>query len=166
MIARTFLILTAAILISGCSILGEKKIEVVSKPVEIEIIQPTLPRDLDLGVPNWYVVSEAKIVNPCKKVEQEDGSMKRPKACDLKDRENPDWPEGYTYLDRFLDDIKVANGGDVLFVATTIKDYELMSANVQELRRYIRELGEVIVYYRNVTIKDEPAIGAKVEVDK
>lgn len=166
MIARTFLILTAAILISGCSILGEKKIEVVSKPVEIEIIQPTLPRDLDLGVPNWYVVSEAKIVNPCKKVEQEDGSMKRPKACDLKDRENPDWPEGYTYLDRFLDDIKVANGGDVLFVATTIKDYELMSANVQELRRYIRELGEVIVYYRNVTIKDEPAVGAKVEVDK
>lgn len=166
MIARTFLILTAAILISGCSILGEKKIEVVSKPVEIEIIQPTLPRDLDLGVPNWYVVSEAKIVNPCKKVEQEDGSMKRPKACDLKDRENPDWPEGYTYLDRFLDDIKVANGGDVLFVATTVKDYELMSANVQELRRYIRELGEVIVYYRNVTIKDEPAVGAKVEVDK
>lgn len=166
MIARTFLILTAAILISGCSILGEKKIEVVSKPVEIEIIQPSLPRDLDLGVPNWYVVSEAKIVNPCKKVEQEDGSMKRPKACDLKDRENPDWPEGYTYLDRFLDDIKVANGGDVLFVATTVKDYELMSANVQELRRYIRELGEVIVYYRNVTIKDEPAIGAKVEVDK
>lgn len=166
MIARTFLILTAAILISGCSILGEKKIEVVSKPVEIEIIQPSLPRDLDLGVPNWYVVSEAKIVNPCKKVEQEDGSMKRPKACDLKDRENPDWPEGYTYLDRFLDDIKVANGGDVLFVATTIKDYELMSANVQELRRYIRELGEVVVYYRNVTIKDEPAIGAKVEVDK
>lgn len=166
MIARTFLILTAAILISGCSILGEKKIEVVSKPVEIEIIQPSLPRDLDLGVPNWYVVSEAKIVNPCKKVEQEDGSMKRPKACDLKDRENPDWPEGYTYLDKFLDDIKVANGGDVLFVATTVKDYELMSANVQELRRYIRELGEVIVYYRNVTIKDEPAIGAKVEVDK
>lgn len=166
MIARTFLILTAAILISGCSILGEKKIEVVSKPVEIEIIQPSLPRDLDLGVPNWYVVSEAKIVNPCKKVEQEDGSMKRPKACDLKDRENPDWPEGYTYLDKFLDDIKIANGGDVLFVATTVKDYELMSANVQELRRYIRELGEVIVYYRNVTIKDEPAIGAKVEVDK
>ena len=166
MIARTFLILTAAILISGCSILGEKKIEVVSKPVEIEIIQPSLPRDLDLGVPNWYVVSEARIVNPCKKVEQEDGSMKRPKACDLKDRENPDWPEGYTYLDRFLDDIKVANGGDVLFVATTVKDYELMSANVQELRRYIRELGEVIVYYRNVTIKDEPAVGAKVEVDK
>ena len=53
-----------------------------------------------------------------------------------------------------MDDIKVANGGDVLFVATTISDYELMSGNVQELRRYIRELGEVIVYYRNVTMLD------------
>ena len=53
-----------------------------------------------------------------------------------------------------MDDIKVANGGDVLFVATTISDYELMSGNVQELRRYIRELGEVIVYYRNVTMPD------------
>ena len=109
-------------------------------------------------------MSEAKIVNPCKKVEQEDGSMKRPKACDLKDRENPDWPEGYTYLDKFLDDIKTANGGDVLFVATTVSDYELMSGNVQELRRYIRELGEVIVYYRNVTMPNgEQGVGAKIE---
>ena len=86
--------------------------------------------------------------------------MKRPKSCLPEDRENPDWPEGYTYLDKFMDDIKVANGGDVLFVATTISDYELMSGNVQELRRYIRELGEVIVYYRNVTMPDgEEAVG-------
>ena len=35
-----------------------------------------------------------------------------------------------------------------------------MSGNVQELRRYIRELGEVIVYYRNVTMPDgEEAVG-------
>ena len=61
---------------------------------------------------------------------------------------------GYTYFDRFLDDMKKLNGGDVVFVATTIGDYEMMSANMQELRRYIRELGEVIVYYRNVTLPD------------
>jgi hypothetical protein len=38
---------------------------------------------------------------------------------------------------------------------------------MQELRRYIREVQEVIVYYRNVTIKtpqgDQDAIGLKVE---
>lgn len=153
----------ATALISGCSILPFGKtqdIKVVKEPVRIEIIQPSLPRELDLGVPKWYVVSEAKITNPCIKRLQDDGSMKRPKSCLPEDRENPDWPEGYTYLDKFMDDIKVANGGDVLFVATTIKDYELMSGNVQELRRYIRELGEVIVYYRNVTMPDgEEAVG-------
>tara|TARA_B000000557_G_C20545902_1_gene346820 strand:- start:60 stop:590 length:531 start_codon:yes stop_codon:yes gene_type:complete len=153
----------ATALISGCSILPFGKtpdVKVVKEPVRIEIIQPSLPRELDLGVPKWYVVSEAKITNPCIKRLQDDGSMKRPKSCLPEDRENPDWPEGYTYLDKFMDDIKVANGGDVLFVATTISDYELMSGNVQELRRYIRELGEVIVYYRNVTMPDgEEAVG-------
>ena len=62
--------------------------------------------------------------------------------------------EGYTYLDRFLDDMKKMNNGDVVFVAMSIGDYELMSYNMQELRRYIREVQEVVVYYRNVTIKN------------
>ena len=44
----------------------------------------------------------------------------------------------------------------ILFVASTVKDYEIMSGNVQELRRYIRELGEVIVYYKEVTTKKKP----------
>ena len=157
----------ATALISGCSILPFGKttdVKVVKEPVRIEIIQPSLPRELDLGVPKWYVVSEAKITNPCIKRLQDDGSMKRPKSCLPEDRENPDWPEGYTYLDKFMDDIKVANGGDVLFVATTISDYELMSGNVQELRRYIRELGEVIVYYRNVTMPNgEKGVGVGVK---
>lgn len=149
MIARTLLILTALVTISGCSLLGSKQVEIVTKPVQIEIIQPGMPRPIDLQDPKWYVVSEAVIANPCRKVDD-----KRPKSCAQEDKENPEWPQGYTYLDRFLDDMKDINGGDVVFVATTIKDYELMSANVQELRRYIRELGEVIIYYRDVTLPD------------
>jgi hypothetical protein len=43
-----------------------------------------------------------------------------------------------------------------------------MSGNMQELRRYIREVQEVVVYYRNVTIKtpkgEEKAFGAQVKV--
>lgn len=164
MIARTFLILVTTIAISGCSTLGSffnREIEVVTKPVQIEIIQPTLPREISLENPRWYVVSEAVIANPCNRIEGQEG---RPQTCNLEDRENPSWPEGYTYLDRFLDDMKSANGGDIVFVATTVKDYEMMSTNVQELRRYIRELGEVIVYYRNVTMPNgEEAIGVKIE---
>tara|TARA_B100000965_G_C19552592_1_gene740718 strand:+ start:516 stop:926 length:411 start_codon:yes stop_codon:yes gene_type:complete len=120
-------------------------------------MQPTMPRNIDLKEPRFYVVSQAKISNPCNKNEegkrprtkQEDGTW----VCDL-GKENPDWPEDYTYLDRFMDDMKKMNNGDVVFVAMSISDYELMSYNMQELRRYIREVQEVVVYYRNVTIKN------------
>jgi len=172
MIARTFLVLATILTISGCSIFGSKPVEIISKPVKIDIIQPTLPREISLQQPTFYVVSEAVIANPCKRslsfeppkfndegVEQ----LKRPKTCELSERENPEWPVGYTYLDRFLDDMKALNSGDIVFVASTVKDYELMTANFQELRRYIRELGEVIVYYRDVTIDDKPGVAAEVQ---
>jgi len=90
---------------------------------------------------------------------------KRPKSCELEDRENPDWPVGYTYLDKFLDEMKAQNNGDVVFVATTVGDYKQMTVNNQEIRRYIRELGEVIVYYRNVTLPNGEE-GVAVEVEK
>ena len=144
----TTLILISTLTISGCSLIPTKKVEVVSKPLEIDIIQPTMPRNIDLKEPKFYVVSEAKITNPCVKNEE---TGKR--DCSL-GKENPDWPEGYTYLDRFLDDMKKMNSGDVVFVAMSVSDYELMSYNMQELRRYIREVQEVVVYYRNVTIKN------------
>ena len=50
--------------------------------------------------------------------------------------------------------MKKMNNGDVVFVAMSISDYELLAYNMQELRRYIREVQEVVVYYRNVTIKN------------
>ena len=173
MIARTLLLaLLTTTIISGCSLLPQKKVEIISKPVPINIIQPELPRPIDLTDVQMSVVSEAVIVNPCKRSIPFDPpqyddkgveKLKRPKACDLEDRENPEWPVGYTYLDRFLDENKIAQGGDIVFVATTIKDYEIMTANFQELRRYIRELGEVIVYYRRVTTntEDEKATGGQ-----
>lgn len=144
----TILILLA---ISGCSLLGTKQIEVVSKPIQIDIMQPDLPRPVELTAPTWYVVSEAKITNPCKKLE---GETKRPKVCDLDQRENPNWPEGYTYLDRFLDDMKDQNNGEIVFVATSVGDYKVMATDMQELKRYIKQLGEVVIYYRNVTMPD------------
>ena len=112
------------------------------------------PKQLVLSDVKWYVVSEARITNPCKKIED-----KRPKTCDLSERENPDWPEGYTYLDRFLDEMKEQNNGEVVFVATSVGDYKVMAEDMQELKRYITELKDVVVYYREVTMppKDEPS---------
>ena len=151
------------IVISGCSAFGARKIETVSKPIEIDIMQPDLPRPLQLTAPEWWVVSDAVITNPCRKITNEEGKEVRPKACAKEDTENPDWPEGYTYLDRFLDEMKEQNNGEVLFVATTIGDYKVMAEDMQELRRYIKQMGEVIIYYRNVTIKGEPGVGAAVK---
>ena len=154
------MLLTTILAISGCSLLPTKTIEIDAKPIEIEIIQPVLPRPLNLQKPQFYVVSEAVITNPCKATlpfepkkfdDKGNEKFKRPKTCELSERDNPDWPVGYTYLDRFEDDMKALNSGDIVYVASTVKDYELMTANFQELRRYIRELGEVVIYYREVT---------------
>ena len=115
---KTVVLLALSLVISGCSILGPKKVEVITKPVEIEIVQPTLPRALDLKEPYWYVVSESN-------------------------------------LDAFIENVSKQSGENMTFVAMTVADYELMAYNMQEIKRYVRELGEVIVYYRKVTIKDK-----------
>ena len=51
--------------------------------------------------------------------------------------------------------MKEQNNGEVLFVGTTIGDYKIMSEDMQELKRYIKQLGEVIIYYRDVTVKND-----------
>jgi hypothetical protein len=153
--------------------MGTKPIEIVSKPVQIDIMQPALPRPVELTAPTWYVVSEAKITNPCRKSisfepkkfnDEGVELLKRPKTCELSERDNPDWPEGYTYFDRFLDDMKKQNNGEVVFVATTIGDYEVMAEDMQEIKRYIKQMGEVIVYYREVTLPNgQKGVGAQIE---
>ena len=84
---------------------GAKQVEVISKPIEIEIIQPSMPRSIDLKEPYWYVVSEAKVSNPCKKNEEGIRERNEDKTCTL-GKEHPDWPEDYTYLNKFLDEME------------------------------------------------------------
>ena len=40
-----------AIAISGCSLMGTKKVEIVFKLIEIDIMQPDLPRPVELTAP-------------------------------------------------------------------------------------------------------------------
>ncbi len=117
-----------------------------------------MPRAIDLKEPKWYVVSDTRIIENC---------LKNPetKKTDCKLGREDLYPEGYTYLDRFIDDIKKKHGGDIVFFAMTADDYELMAYNTQEIKRYINQLGEVIVYYRNVTINDEDAGAVEIKVE-
>ena len=148
-----------ALTISGCSLLGPREVEVITKPIQIDIVQPVMPRPMDLKEPKWYVVSDTKIIENCLK----DPETNKPN-CKL-GREDL-YPEGYTYLDKFIDDMKKQHGGDVVFVAMTVEDYELMSYNTQEIKRYINQLGEVIIYYRNVTIGDRDAGAVEIKVEE
>jgi hypothetical protein len=151
----------ALLTISGCSLWQQapREVEIITKPIKIEIVQPVLPRAIDLKEPRWYVVSDAKIIENC---------LKNPetKERDCKSGKEDLYPEGHTYLDKFIDDIKKKHGGDIVFYAMTVADYELMSYNTQEIKRYINQLGEVIVYYRNVTINDEQAAAVEIKVEK
>ena len=173
MIRKNYLILPILIAISGCSLIPERSIQIESKPIQIDIMQPDLPRPVNLTAPKWFVVSEAKIVNPCRRTISFDPpkfndegveQLKRPKTCELNERENPDWPVGYTYFDQFVDEMKRVNNGEILFVATTIGDYKVMAEDMQELKRYINQLGEVVIYYRNVTMPNgEKGLGVAVK---
>ena len=153
--------LALSILTSGCALLQKppREVEIITKPIKIDIVQPVMPRAIDLKEPKWYVVSDTRIIENC---------LKNPetKETDCKLGREDLYPEGYTYLDRFIDDIKKKHGGDIVFFAMTADDYELMAYNTQEIKRYINQLGEVIVYYRNVTINDEQAAAIEIKVEK
>jgi hypothetical protein len=105
-------ILTVLMMAYSCSLIP-KKVDVISKPIERQIAQPVLPRELQLKAPYWYVVSDKNVDEFLKRVEKEEGRL--------------------------------------VFVAMSVPDYELMAYNMQELKRYIKELKEVVVYYRMVT---------------
>ena len=91
-------------------------LEVSAKPIERQIAQPVLPRELDLKEPYWYVVSEKNIDEFMARVEKDQGQL--------------------------------------VFFAMSVPDYELMAYNMQEIKRYIKDLKEVVVYYRRVTTPD------------
>lgn len=101
---------------TGCSLLPQKtpqEVKIVTKPVERKIVQPILPRAIDLKDPYWYVVSEKNLEEFLARIEKEEGR--------------------------------------VVFLAMSVPDYELMAYNMQEIKRYINEMKEVIIYYRKVT---------------
>jgi hypothetical protein len=105
-------------MVSSCSLVPTKKeVEITTKAIERTIIQPVMPREIDLKEPYWYVVSDKNI-------------------------------------DEFLSRVE-KDQGQVVFFAMSVPDYELMAYNMQELKRYINELKEVVVYYRKVTTTPE-----------
>ena len=110
------LLLMTSMMVSNCSLLPTKEIEVVAKPIERKIVQPIMPREIDLRQVQWLTIT----------------------------------PENYEEQFAIIE----AQEGELVFLAMTIPDYETMAYNMQELKRYITELKDVVVYYRKVTTED------------
>ncbi len=62
-------------MVSNCSLLPTKQIEISAKPIERTIIQPVLPREIDLKEPYWYVVSEKNLDEFLARVEKDQGQV-------------------------------------------------------------------------------------------
>jgi len=106
-------------MVSSCSLLPTREIQVSAKPMERTIVQPIMPREISLSNPTFIVVTPDNWEEQLARIEEQEGEL--------------------------------------VFLAMTIPDYEVMSMNIQELRRYITELKDVVVYYKKVTTpqKDE-----------
>ncbi len=57
-------------------------------------------------------------------------------------------------LDEFIAEFTAENG-DFAIVALSIKDYENLALNVAELRRFINQQTEVIIYYEKAVTPSE-----------
>ena len=101
----------------SCSLLPTKEIQVTAKPLDRTIVQPVMPREIDLKEVRWLTIT----------------------------------PENYEEQFAVIEDQE----GELVFLAMTVPDYEVMAYNMQELKRYITELKDVVVYYRKVTTKQE-----------
>ena len=79
-----------------------------------------------------------------------------PRKIDLKE------PQWYVVSEKNLDEFLVSiekESGTMVFFAMSPGDYELMAYNLQEIKRYVKELKQVVVYYKKVTTVEEKENG-------
>lgn len=98
----------------SCSLLPTREIQVSAKPIDRQIVQPDMPREIDLKQVTWLTIT----------------------------------PENFEEQFALIEDQE----GELVFLAMTVPDYETMAYNMQEIKRYITELKDVVVYYRKVTV--------------
>ena len=79
--------------------------------------------------------------------------MSRPKPVQLND------VRVYVVNERILDDFLLEfkqRHGEVAFVALSMKDYENLALNIAELRRFMNQQKQIIVYYEDAVKPADP----------
>ena len=68
--------LTILMMVSSCSLLGTRPIEVTAKPMERKIVQPIMPREIELTTPSWIVVTPDNWEDQLARIEEQEGELK------------------------------------------------------------------------------------------
>ena len=92
------------------------------------------------------LIPEPKIVTVTKTVKTEVPIVARPKQVQLNDVKI--YVVSKVNYKDFVKEYEKKNGADS-YVALSIKDYENLSYNFAELRRYIEQQKQIIIYYEN-----------------
>ena len=78
-------------------------------------------------------------------------TVAQPKPIQLNDTRV--WVVTAENLEEFLEDFK-EQYGEVAFVALSMRDYENLALNIGDLKRYIGQQKEIIVYYEKAVTKE------------
>lgn len=60
-------------------------------------------------------------------------------------------------LEEFIEDFR-KDYGEVVFVALPVRDYERLSINIQDIRRFINQQSQIIVYYETAISEASEAV--------
>ena len=95
-----------------------------------------------------------EVVIKTKPIEIEIAQPERPKEIKL---ERPEWfVVNSSNLQEFLEKVRKIQSDEPVFFAFTPQDYEKMSYNLQEIRRYVLQQNEIIIYYEKMTAPKTP----------
>ena len=105
------------------------------------------------------MMPEPKVVTVTKTVRTQVPVQARPKQVQLNDVKI--WVVSKVNFDEFVKEYEKKNGGDS-YIALSVKDYENLALNFAELRRYIEQQKQIIIYYENA-VKPEGKKDGKVQ---
>jgi len=167
--------------LSACSSMGGgyqplPPLKVITETVKLEIYQPPLPQEIAMQNVEWSVLTN----KPCKpatgenknpkfyttekfqseEYTKEDGTKGTRAVRDVDGKRIPrelikdDRDEVIQVcgnMEQKIAEVEKRLGGDFVIMGMTPKGYENMSANLQDIKRYIKQQKEIILYYRDAT---------------
>ena len=183
---QTFGILALAFIMTSCASTGYQPlppVKVITETVEVEIYAPPLPKEIQLNDVEWKVITNTpcKPATGKKTLSQgkwyytterfayeeytkEDGTTARRVQRDEEGNriELPHLEDGNGViqvcgnLQQKIAEVELMLDGDFVIFAVTPVGYEKMSANLQEIKRYIGQQKDIIYYYREATAPKGP----------